>query len=245
MGLLDKISGWLGGGDSAAGALFIVDGGGVIHPRPNYRPGPRDMLNLLHKLGRFSEREKIRVVCLFEGDPLHKAADGDELQGVTVHYATSASDRSARLVELVKKYGGRSTRVIAVVPDPASEQAVREAGAQPLRCSTFRKALDAGDEGGGEGRSGEGRGGGGGGDDRNRQRRRGGRGGDYRGPRGEGRGENRGENRGERGDREDRRPANPAPGESAPESAPSEQKPASSGSTQEPGGSVRNLVDLV
>lgn len=147
MGLLDKISGWFAGGDAPAGAgpHFVVDGVALLNPRTNYRPTPREMISLLYRLGRFSEKEKVRITVIFDGEPLHKAADGDEFQGVTVYYADNAAGRPERFLGVLKQ--ARGGRVFAVCPDGGLEKKAMEAGAQPLRTSTFRKAMETAGEG--------------------------------------------------------------------------------------------------
>jgi hypothetical protein len=141
MGLLTTITSWFSGGGTSAGTVFVVDGVGLIHTRAGFRPGPRDMLTLLGRLGRFAAHEKVGMVCAFEGDPLHRAADGDELQGVTVHYSKTTPQHATRMVELARMYRTRA-RLVVVTSDPAVERQVASLGARLMRCATFRKALE-------------------------------------------------------------------------------------------------------
>ena len=147
MGLLDKISGWFSSDPEAGGPAFILDGVGVLNIRSG-RPSPRDMIGLLYRLGRFAEKEKVRVTVVYEGEALHKAADGDEFQGVTVYYADNASGRRERILEIAKQ-AARKGRVTVICGDAQMEKDAAAAGAQTLRAGTFRKAMEMGGDGDG------------------------------------------------------------------------------------------------
>lgn len=197
MSLFDKIMGLFGpksGAASGAPLMLVLDGAAYLAGGRG-RPGPRDLLALLSRLGRFATREKVKITVLFESDPLHRAGDGDELNGVTVYYVASPEERTERLWTLYKQLR-RGSRVVVVSADPGLEKRVQAAGGEVLRASTFAKAVEAAEEEGGrpmrgDGRGGEGRGGGdrggegrgGGRDDQGGGRRRGRRGPPRRGPR--------------------------------------------------------------
>jgi len=221
MGLLDTISGWFASDPEGSGPVFLLDGSSLLNARPGYRPSPRDMIGLLYRLGRFAEKEKIRVTVIFEGDPLHKAADGDEFQGVTVYYAENPADRRARLSTQIKQ-AARKGRVTVVCGDEAVEKEAAAAGAQTLRASTFRKAMEIGGDGDGFPQDNRPRHGDDRGDRGGQRRRRGGRGG-YRGG---------GRNGGDRPDAAQRAPDAGRSGQDA------------GGSSSGPS-DVRHLVDLV
>ncbi len=232
MGLFDKFKGLFGGGnggDSASGRLYLIDGVAVLGVRPGSRPSPREMLSLLYRLARFAEAEKIRVAVLFEGEPLHKASDGDVYMGVTVYYARDAAERPERLLALLKPHLRRGKATV-ISADAALEKKAQALGAEVLRATTFRKALDhAGLPEGGEGRPD--RGGDRGGDRGPRPDRGGERGGDRGGRRRRG---------GRRGGQGPRGGGPAAPGEAGP-SAPGGEAPRGGGGDS----AVRNLLDVV
>jgi hypothetical protein len=125
------------------------------------------MIALLHRLGRFVEREKVEIQTVFEGEPLRRAGDGDEFSGVTVYYAVDGRSLQGEILNLVRKGLKGRRHVTAIVQDVGLEKQAQAAGAHVLRCSTFRKVLDGGgDEGHRPG------GGGGGGGPRRRPDRR-------------------------------------------------------------------------
>lgn len=222
MGLLDAITGFFSSSDKGdTGPHMVIDGRAMLGGRPDYRPSPRDMIALLYRLGRFAEQEKIRSLVVFDGEPLHKAGDGDQFQGVTVFYADSPAQRGVRMMEVAKS-AARRAAVTLVCDDAGMEREAAAAGIATLRTGTLRKALEpAGPEyhhdrrDGGDGRRGR-RGGG-------RQRRFGR---DHRGG----------------------RPGGSAPGP-APAEAEASQPAETGGSPAEAGGAseaaVRRLVDLV
>ena len=227
MGILDTITGWLGGGSSSAETLFIVDGNGVLFPRGGGRAGPRDMMDLMRRLGRFAAQEKVGMICAFEAQPLRSAGDGDEFSGVTVYYADNAARMSELMKDLIKR--NRSSRLIVVTADAAVEKQAESAGARPLRPTTFRKVLEpSGEPGGDRGPSS--------GPPRRRGRGPRGRGGDYRGPGGSGGGGGGGGGP---------RPSGPEQGSR--EQAPSQSEPESRPSTGESGGGrpASDFIDLV
>lgn len=217
MGILDTISGWLGGGSSSAETLFIVDGNGVLFPRGGGRPGPRDMMDLMRRLGRFAAHEKVGMICVFEAQPLRTAADGDEFSGVTVYYADNAARLSDVMRDLIKRH--RSRRLIVVTAEGVVEKQAEAAGARPLRPATFRKALEPAGEPGDRGPS------------SGPPRRR------NRGPRGRG-----GEGRGRGGTGGGPRPAGPESGSR--ESAPPPAEPPPSGASGG-GRPASDFIDLV
>lgn len=233
MGLLDTISGWFASDPEGSGPVFLLDGSSLLNSRSGYRPSPRDMIGLLYRLGRFAEKEKIRVTVIFEGDPLHKAADGDEFQGVTVYYADSMADRRARLSTQIKQ-GARKGRLTVVCGDEATEREAAAAGAQTLRASTFRKAMEIGGEGDGPPQD-------------NRPRREDNRGGQRR-RRGGGRGGYRNEGRGDGGERTDagsRPPNTERPGQNTERPGQNTERPGQNAGGPSGASDVRHLVDLV
>ncbi|MDZ4199254.1 MAG: hypothetical protein U1E27_08220 [Kiritimatiellia bacterium] len=116
----------------------VVDGASLLNARGG-RANPRDMLGLLHRIVRFAEREKIRIQVVFEGEPLHRAPDGETFQGVTVNYEKTPEARRARVLQLVKS---GSSRPAVVSQDPEIIQRVLTSGGDLLQGATFRKAVD-------------------------------------------------------------------------------------------------------
>ncbi len=183
MGLLETIAGLFSSDSQTVSARMIVDGRALLGVRPEHRPGPRDMIALLYRLGRFAEQEKIPSAVVFDGEPLHRAGDGDQFQGVTVYYAESPARRGARLLELARAAARRGPATL-VCDDVEIERQAAEAGITTLRSATLRKAIESGGAESGEGRPAGGRRGGeamrgerGGGGGRRGRRRRGGGGG--------------------------------------------------------------------
>lgn len=212
---ISKLFGGSGGGARAGFRTCVVDaerladsrGGGI---------GPVERLQSLQRLAQFASREQVRVQAVLCGRPLREVAHGEELNGVRVFYVEQASAIGDQIAKLA------GSGMLAIVGDTATEQKMASRGIATLKCTTLRKALSEGGEGGGQ----EPRG------DRHGMRRRGDR------PR-----RDRG-NRGDRGDRPDRggdreRRPDQAPREPAQESA--------TASRPEPGNetTVKNLIDLV
>jgi hypothetical protein len=172
MSLFSSIKALFGGsGPRPAGQRrYVVDGVDLLGAREG-RLFPREMIGLLHRLSRFATKEKIGLQVVFEGEPLRRAGDGDEFNGITVHYAKDRAARPGFLLDLARKELRQAGAVTVIASGADLEKQILAAGAQPLRPATFRKALDAAlgdDRGGGGGRGGDGRGGGGG--DRGRRR---------------------------------------------------------------------------
>ncbi len=140
MGLLDAIAGWFSS-DSEPGPQLIVDGRAMLGTRAGQRLAPREMIDLLYRVGRFAEQEKLRSAVVFDGEPLHKAGDGDQFHGVTVYYATRPEQRVERLIELACAAARKGTPTL-VSDDPEVERRAAEAGIGMLRCATLRKAME-------------------------------------------------------------------------------------------------------
>lgn len=173
MSLLDKIAGWFqsGGAAGRADRLYILDGTTFLSSRGGGRTSPREIMGLLHRLSQFAQAEKIQLHVVFPGESLRKAPDGAEFNGVDVYYADDAVQLKARVLELLRKGLRRKGGVAVISADAELEKAAAKAGGHTLRASTFRKALDGVDSGGGQDRGPRGGGGGGGGRERERRRR--------------------------------------------------------------------------
>jgi hypothetical protein len=149
MSFFDTIKAFFSGG-SRSGKLYIIDaaqlaGGG------NERLGPRDQLQVLQHLSRFSEKENIGIQAVFEGRPLREVAHGDNYGGVQVFFADSTANLQNLLLDLLKK-GLRSKQAVLVTGTRPVEERAISMGGSTMRPSTFRKAFEngGGDRGGGD-----------------------------------------------------------------------------------------------
>ena len=111
---------------------------------------PRNQLQLLRRLSRFAEREKVELVVVLAGSPLHKAPAGKKFEEVTVLYSESPEAHTKHVVKVAGSKGGGA---ILVSANAAVEKMALSTGTRTMRLSTFRKAFDAGGngaEGGGD-----------------------------------------------------------------------------------------------
>ncbi len=178
MSLFKAVKSVFGGGRSDSGSedrLCVVDGERMTDGR---EAGPGDRFQVLQRLGKFVEREKIRMQVVFSGRPLREADNGSEFMGIKVLYVEQGQNYVDQFLAFTKD-ALRKDSVLVITNDVEMEKRAIELGAATLRASTLRKAFES-SEGGGER---DFRGGGGG--DRG-PRRRGGRG-PRRGPPGGGR----------------------------------------------------------
>jgi len=175
MSLFDVVKSWFSG--SGSGRLYIIDGAQVAGPGSSVdRLSPRDQVHVLQQLARFAEKEKISIQVAFEGRALREVEHGGEFQGVQVFFADKQAALQDLILDLVRS--GSRRQVVLVTGHRQLEEKAAAAGAQTLRPSTLRKAM----ENGGGGDRGD----------------RGGDRGDYRGERGD-RGRRGGRRRGGRG----------------------------------------------
>jgi hypothetical protein len=99
---------------------------------------PRNQLQLLRRLARFSQREKLPVVAVLCGAPLNKAPAGKKFEGITVVY-TKSDDHAKHLVQIANSKGAGAV----LVSGGAAVEKLRGGSAKSLRVSTFRKAFDS------------------------------------------------------------------------------------------------------
>lgn len=135
---------------------------------------PRNQLQVLRRLSRFAQQEKIELVAVLSGSPLHKAPNGEKFEDVKVVYSESEEAHPKFLVKTARSQGGSPIVIVSKVE--VESQAIG-AGLRTMRMSTFRKAFDVGNlseggEDGGSGNSGGGSGGGRGNRERRPPRRR-------------------------------------------------------------------------
>ena len=168
--LVNRVRNLVGGrpGTASAGGArrCVIDPGSGIKGRDRIPPGVQ--VKMLQRLGRFAEKEGLKVDVVLEGRDLRAVQHGGEFQGVGVFFA-AAGDDIARVALKVFNDAARGTPAVLVTDDDELGRAARDTGGQAMRLTTFEKALDGGlrrGRGDGGGRSG------GHGGARNRRRRR-------------------------------------------------------------------------
>jgi predicted RNA-binding protein with PIN domain len=139
MSLIDKIRSLFNGGNKSKVRLYVIDGAALLQSRDG-RINPRDIFGLLHRIGRFSEREKIEIQVVFESAPLNRAPDGQAFHGVSVYYEKTGEARKTRILRAVRE---NRARVTVITQDPDLDRHVLAAGGEVLRAATFRKVLDS------------------------------------------------------------------------------------------------------
>ncbi len=102
---------------------------------------PRNQLQLLRRLSRFAEREKVGMVVVLSGSPLHKAPAGKKFEGITVRYSKSPEAHAKHVVKVAASKGDGA---IVVSGNAAVEKMALGRGMGAMRVSTFRKAFDVG-----------------------------------------------------------------------------------------------------
>jgi hypothetical protein len=114
---------------------------------------PRNQLQMLRRLARFAQREKLEVIAVLSGTPLNKAPAGKKFEDVVVLYSKSIETHAKFLAKTTL---GKGQGAIMVTGNAATEKAAGN-GVKKMRISTFRKAFDVGGDGeGGNERSSEG-----------------------------------------------------------------------------------------
>jgi len=101
---------------------------------------PRTQLQLLRRLSRFAQREKIRMVVVLTGSPLHKAPARKKFEEITVVYSKSPGAHAKYTVKTARSKG---VGAILVSGNPTIEKIVGNS-MKTMRMSTFRKAFDVG-----------------------------------------------------------------------------------------------------
>ncbi|MDZ8119855.1 hypothetical protein [Pontiella agarivorans] len=110
---------------------------------------PRNQLQMLRRLARFAQREKLEVIAVLCGTPLNKAPAGKNFEGIAVAYSASMDEHAKCLVKTAQSKGAGA---VMISGNAAAEKLV---GSQvkKMRVSTFRKAFDTGGDDGGNERS--------------------------------------------------------------------------------------------
>ena len=101
---------------------------------------PRNQLQLLRRLSSFAQREKLNMVIVLTGNPLHKAPARKKFEAITVVYSKSPEAHAGYTVKTARSKGSGA---ILVSENPAIEKLVG-GGTRTMRMSTFRKAFDVG-----------------------------------------------------------------------------------------------------
>ena len=101
---------------------------------------PRNQLQVLRRLARFAQREKVDVVAVLTGSPLHKAPAGKKFEEITVAYSKSPDQHSKFLAKMVRSKGAAAI----LVSGSAAVEKVAGDTVKKMRISTFRKAFDLG-----------------------------------------------------------------------------------------------------
>jgi hypothetical protein len=121
--------------------VVVVDGvslNGVLGMKGNIPP--RNQLQLLRRLSRFSQREKVGMVVVLTGSPLHKAPAGKKFEEITVRYSKSPEAHAKYIVKIARSKGSSAI----LVSGNASIEKIAGSGMKTMRMSTFRKAFDVG-----------------------------------------------------------------------------------------------------
>jgi hypothetical protein len=103
---------------------------------------PRNQLQTLRRLSRFSQREKIEVVAVLTGSPLNKAPAGKKFEDVLVLYSKSPEEHAKFMA---KTAAAKGAGAIMISGNAAAEK-IAGGGVRSMRVSTFRKAFDTGGE---------------------------------------------------------------------------------------------------
>jgi hypothetical protein len=100
---------------------------------------PRNQLQLLRRLSRFAEREKLSVVVVLSGSPLHKAPARKKFEEITVLYSKNNEAHARYMVKTARAQGAGAI----LISDNGAVEKSAGGGMQLMRISTFRKAFDA------------------------------------------------------------------------------------------------------
>lgn len=124
--------------------LYLIDASGMLDYRQrngNSQPNPRDNFAVLRNLSQFASREGVELTAVFVGRPLREAGEGSFFRGVRVHYTDNAAALKRRMLDLVRE-NGRKKSVLMLTADTRIEAEALALGAECMRLTTFKKALD-------------------------------------------------------------------------------------------------------
>jgi hypothetical protein len=109
---------------------------------------PRNQLQMLRRLARFAQREKLGMVVALTGSPLHKAPAGQKFEEIAIIYSKSPESHAKFIAKTARSKGDGA---ILVTGNTEAEKIVGNS-VKTMRVSTFRKAFDFGAaEGAGDG----------------------------------------------------------------------------------------------
>ncbi len=101
---------------------------------------PRNQLQLLRRLSGFAQREKLDLVVVLTGSPLHKAPARKKFEEITVVYSKSPETHARYTVKTAQSKGSGAI----LVSGNSSVEKIAGSGTQTMRMSTFRKAFEVG-----------------------------------------------------------------------------------------------------
>lgn len=102
---------------------------------------PRNQLQMLRRLSRFTEREKVGMVVVLSGSPLHKAPAGKKFEEISVLYSKTPEAHAKYVAKVAASKGAGA---ILVSGNTAVEELALGQGMGTMRVSTFRKVFDFG-----------------------------------------------------------------------------------------------------
>jgi predicted RNA-binding protein with PIN domain len=142
MSWLSKLFGGDSSAASAGASRIIVDGSRWMDARGNDRQSPRDQVQILQVISRFTRQEKIETQVVFEGRPLREVSEDGEFNGVKVFFTEKQGSAGDLVVSRARSTGPRGLLVFTA--DQAVEQKVSELGCIIMHPSTLRKAIEGG-----------------------------------------------------------------------------------------------------
>ncbi len=146
---------WAPKGGRRAKRHYLVDAGRLMGSGSGgEKLPPREQVQVLQQLSRFSEKEGISVEAVFEGRALREVANGEEFGKVTVFFAEKASELPGLIIERLRA-GLRRSDVMVITSNAQLEKESVGLGASTMRSSTFRKAMENGQGGGDRDRGGD------------------------------------------------------------------------------------------
>lgn len=154
MSFFSTISAWFSGKPSqrqGGPQSYILEASGLSGQSRGGRRSPAEQVQLLQRLGRFVEKEKVKLAVVLEGKPLREAKDGGVYKGIRVHYSEQGAKAGDLIMKLLRK-ALRGASVTVITSDVRMEKGILSAGGNVMRPATFRKAIEGlgGDRGQGE-----------------------------------------------------------------------------------------------
>lgn len=101
---------------------------------------PRNQLQMLRRLARFAQREKLEMLVVLSGAPLNKAPAGKKFEEINVTYSKNMEVHAKYLAKKVSSFGAGAV----LVSGNTEAEKLAGSGVKKLRVSTFRKAFDVG-----------------------------------------------------------------------------------------------------